>query len=390
MVRFAHMADCHLGGWKQPELQELNLESFRRAINISIQEKVEFIIIAGDLFDSAYPPIEILKEAFYILSNAKKANIPCYIIAGSHDYSVSGKTFLDVLEKSGFCINVHQQTEDDSKVDLTPTYHEDKVAFYGYPGRKAGMEVEAVQRIQLQPSTAPLNMLLLHTTLEFVKGNLPIEAVDQSQLPKTDYAALGHIHVVRSHEHYHYPGPTFPNNFQELEDLHHGGFYIVDLVSGQQLKMVRYDLPIKKVKSFNIEIRNAMEATALILKELQQHDLQDTIVLLRLRGKLTEGKNSDIRFDQIDQYLKEQKVYCYLKNTSEIKTPESDVHIEKIDSMENVEQEIIASFEDQKQSDFNKFIPALINTLSIEKKEDERSAIFEQRLLSELKTIIPL
>ena len=25
------------------------------------------------------------------------------MIAGSHDYSVSGKTFLDVLEKGGFC-----------------------------------------------------------------------------------------------------------------------------------------------------------------------------------------------------------------------------------------------------------------------------------------------
>ena len=34
------------------------------------------------------------------------ANIPCFIIAGSHDYSVSGKTFLDVLEHAGFCKNV--------------------------------------------------------------------------------------------------------------------------------------------------------------------------------------------------------------------------------------------------------------------------------------------
>ena len=31
--------------------------------------------------------------------------MPCFIIAGSHDDSVSGKTFLDVLEKAGFAKN---------------------------------------------------------------------------------------------------------------------------------------------------------------------------------------------------------------------------------------------------------------------------------------------
>ena len=64
-MRFAHIADCHLGGWRQPELQQLNLESFRYAIRKCIEEKVDFIIFAGDLFDSAYPPIEILRETFF-------------------------------------------------------------------------------------------------------------------------------------------------------------------------------------------------------------------------------------------------------------------------------------------------------------------------------------
>ena len=100
MVRFAHIADCHLGGWKQLELQQLNFESFRKAIETCIQEKLDFIIIVGDLFDSAYPPIEILKEAFAEFKKLHDAKIPCFIIAGSHDYSVSGKTFLDVLEKA--------------------------------------------------------------------------------------------------------------------------------------------------------------------------------------------------------------------------------------------------------------------------------------------------
>ncbi|MBY8985957.1 MAG: hypothetical protein KGD65_12860, partial [Candidatus Lokiarchaeota archaeon] len=44
----------------------------------------------------------------------KDAGIKCYIIAGSHDYSVSGKTFLDVLEKAGFCeICKYEETNDE-------------------------------------------------------------------------------------------------------------------------------------------------------------------------------------------------------------------------------------------------------------------------------------
>jgi len=64
MVKFAHLADCHLGSWRQEELQKLNFQSFQKVIDRCIQEQVEFILISGDLFDSAYPPIEILKDSF--------------------------------------------------------------------------------------------------------------------------------------------------------------------------------------------------------------------------------------------------------------------------------------------------------------------------------------
>ena len=101
MVKFAHISDVHLGGWKQGPMQELNFASFKKSFEICIEKKVEFVLIAGDLFDTAYPPIEILKETFAEFRKLYNAKIPCFIIAGSHDYSVSGKTFLDVLEKAG-------------------------------------------------------------------------------------------------------------------------------------------------------------------------------------------------------------------------------------------------------------------------------------------------
>ena len=62
-MKFAHIADIHLGGWRQPEMQALNLQAFQQTVNICIQEKVQFIIFAGDLFDTAIPSIDTLKEA---------------------------------------------------------------------------------------------------------------------------------------------------------------------------------------------------------------------------------------------------------------------------------------------------------------------------------------
>src|SRR3989344_699075 len=141
MVKFAHITDCHLGGWRQQELQELNFLHFKKVIELSIQERVEFILFTGDLFDSAFPPIETLKETFSEFKKIKEAGIKSFVIAGSHDYSVSGKTFLDVLEKAGFCeIAKYEENKEKDEILLLPLKYE-TVHDYGYPGKKSGLEV---------------------------------------------------------------------------------------------------------------------------------------------------------------------------------------------------------------------------------------------------------
>ena len=152
-MKFAHLSDCHLGGWREQELKELNFQSFKYALDECKKEKVDFILIAGDLFDSAYPHIDILKETFREFRKVKEAGIPVFLIAGSHDYSAAGKTFLDVLEKAGFCKNVSIFEERDGKIILQPTIY-NHCAIYGYPGKKTNLEIEEINRIKLQDSNA--------------------------------------------------------------------------------------------------------------------------------------------------------------------------------------------------------------------------------------------
>lgn len=384
MVKFAHISDVHLGGWRQKPLQDLNFQSFQKAIETCIAERVEFVLMAGDIFDTAFPGIDILKEAFAEFRKLKEARIPCYIIAGSHDYSVSGKTFLDVLEKAGFCKNVENFEERDGKLIINPTIYKG-VAIYGYPGKTSGLELKDLRRAELSAAPGLFKIFMLHTTIDKAAGDLPVDSLDTSEAPPADYYAMGHLHIDFQYENFVYPGPIYPNNFQELEDLEYGRFIIVDTELQNPLKKI--PLKIKDVVSFNIELKNALLATEKIISELEKKDLEDKIVLLRLRGTLDTGKNSDIKYAQIEEFVQKKGAYFILRNTHELKTKEVETEIE-VKASENVEEETIQVYSEQNPSEFNGTILQLMSSLSTEKQDGETVESFTSRLMDEAKRIL--
>ena len=384
MVKFAHIADVHLGGWKQEQMQKLNFDSFKKAIDICIENKLDFVLFAGDLFDSAYPPIEILKETFAELKRLKDAKIPVFIIAGSHDYSVSGKTFLDVLEKAGFCKNVCEMEEKENEIMLNPCIHEN-IALYGYPGKRSGLEVNDIRKIKLNDAPGMFKILMLHTTLDRVVGSLPIESVESDKLPKVNYYALGHIHVLYDKDNFVYPGPLFPNNFKELEDLEKGHFVIVDTNSINQIERIK--IPTKEIEKIEIEIEDGLTSTEKIISELEKRNLKDKIVLLRIKGELKRGKVADIKFQKIKEKIEEKEGYFLLRNTHDLNTKEIELEIDVGDS-ENIEDKTIKTYVKGNFSKLNKLIEPLMNTLSTEKQEDEKNENFTNRLISEGRKVL--
>jgi len=396
-VKFAHIADCHLGAW-HARLQEMNLDSFKKAIDTSMAEKVDFVLITGDLFDAATPPIDILKEATAKLKQLSDAGIKCYIIAGSHDFSVSGKTFLEVLEKAGLLSNVSIINEkEDGKIELE-LIETEKMLIAGLPGKKAGLETALISKEMIKTNILnkdKLKILALHTTIteamnEYKLGSAEfMNSVNSSELPEGfDYYALGHIHFnfekTLNNKLIVYPGPLFPNNFAEMEELKSGNFCIVSYDGKIKVENKKINLNVEMIK-IDAADKEPQQITAEIIKKIE--NLNGKIITLRVFGKL-KGNISDIQFVKINE-TSEENGCILLKNTSDLENPEikTDFEINATD-VEEIEKEIIKKFSEENQSDFNKLINMLMKTLNMDKQEGETSATFEKRISQDIEKII--
>ncbi|MBT4576832.1 DNA repair exonuclease [Candidatus Woesearchaeota archaeon] len=402
--RFAHLADCHIGGWKEEELKELSIRSFREATEKIIDSKVNFLIIAGDLFNTSIPSIDAIKEVALCMKKVKDNNIKIYIIPGSHDYSPSGKTMLDVLENAGLCINVYKYHEETKRLEIT--YHQlpsgERIALTGMCGLAGGLEKikyeELANRSEIE-NLSEYKIFLFHTLLSELKPTtkdwekVPSEPL--GLLPKNfNYYPGGHPHFVKqkSTPEYPliaYPGPLFPNNFKELEELKQGGFYIVD-VNNNNTNLTRVPIKLKEIISLNINAENKTpeEINLELREELTKINIIDAIITIRIAGTLRSGKPSDVEFKKI--ISENQDAYIILKNTSKLKTKEfSEIKIQT-GNIEEVEEAIIKDHIGQIELpdiQLNENQEILTNQLMVslnkEKIEGEKNIDFETRIIKD-------
>lgn len=86
-MRFLHTADWHLGRiFHQAQLEEDQAYALEQIEQLAISEKVDAVIVAGDLYDRAVPPLEavaLLDRTWNRL--VLDAGIPVLAITGNHD-----------------------------------------------------------------------------------------------------------------------------------------------------------------------------------------------------------------------------------------------------------------------------------------------------------------
>ncbi|WP_165981117.1 metallophosphoesterase family protein [Macrococcus lamae] len=222
MIKFIHCADLHLDApFKlnhyvsdaiMGDIRKSSFESFRRLVTDAINLKVDFILIAGDMFDSRNQSLwtmVFLKEQFERLQDA---HIFVYIIRGEADnmkYSrikwpanvvVFGEQVetYEFITKEGNVVYIHgfsykEHTSYENKLEQYPTNQVDSSIHIG----------------------------MLHGTFVKHQTENPLTEFSQEELNEKlyHYWALGHIHerrLISELPHIHYPGNIQGSNIGEL------------------------------------------------------------------------------------------------------------------------------------------------------------------------------
>jgi len=393
-MKFTHMADCHIGGWRDPKMQDVVMRSFQSAINTSIEKKVDFILISGDLFNTSLPGIETLKTVTLELKKLKDHKIPVYIVPGSHDFSPSGKTMLDVLQAADLLVNVVRGTVVDGKLRLEFTKDATGSKITGMLGKRGMLErvfYEDLDRKNLEAEDG-FKIFMFHTALtEFKSKDMEkMDSAPLSLLPKGfDYYAGGHVHEVletseTGYKKIVYPGPIFPNSFSELEKLKHGGFYLYNNGSLHYEKLV-----LRKTVSVNLDCDNKIPEE--IESMLNIKDIEGKILTIRLHGRLKAGKITDIPFRRLIEEMYDKGAYFVMKNTVALRSHEFEevkIHDESVDEIEEAlisEHTGQMDFVDDKQE--KKLVVKFMNSLNTDKKEGETVQTFQKRIIEEMEAI---
>jgi len=408
---FAHLADCHIGSWRDPKLRDISTKAFAKAIDACIDKKVDFILISGDLFNTSLPSIDLLKETTTKLKQLKDLNIPIYTIAGSHDFSPSGKTMLDVLEKAGLLINVAKNNEITEENKLKLNFTTDKktgAKITGLLGKKGSLEKEYYQALDKEnlEKEDGYKIFLFHSALtEFKPEELKdIESHPLSLLPKNfNYYAGGHVHYIFDKQEKNYglisfPGPLFPNNFKELEDLERGGFYFVEVDKNKQTKIEYQPIQIHNLFKINIDAdhKSPEKIEEEIKEKIKGKEFNNTIITIRIKGTLASGKPSDINWKEIFQSLYDKSAYFVMKNTNALTTEEFEEIKVQASSVEEIENKLIkehlqqikvAGYSAEQEEQLTK---QLMETLSLEKEEGETVSNFVSRIKDKVNDILKL
>ena len=91
MLRLLHTADVHLGarhddlGEAAAAQRERQFAAFKATVDLAIEEKVDIVLVAGDLFDSNTQPRRSVERVAAELKRLVEAKIRTVIIPGTHD-----------------------------------------------------------------------------------------------------------------------------------------------------------------------------------------------------------------------------------------------------------------------------------------------------------------
>ena len=401
-MKFAHMSDIHLGSWSNNEImKEFSIKAFEKAIDKCYEQKVDFILIAGDFFDTSLPPIDILRRCVVKIKECNEKGIRIYAIAGSHDFSPTGKTFLNVLEDAKL-LKIAEKYNENNKLKFIED--ESGAKIIGIEGKMGSLETkkfEFIDREFLQKETG-FKIFLFHAGIEEYKTSIlkDMLAVPLKWLPKNfHYYASGHIHETlhKKEEDYYnivFPGSLFPTDIKELEK-YNSGFFINKI--DRNLKINFVPLKLFEIELIEVDANNKLieKIENEIHEQIEKLQLNEKLLIIKIKGTLKTGKPSDLDMNNIIEKAKEKNVLLVKKNFNKFFSKEFDeLNVESDLSINEIEKKILSQYSDKiklsNHPNTSEIIFQIMNVLEEEKQFGETNFSFEKRLNDNLKKILNL
>ncbi|MDR2873133.1 MAG: DNA repair exonuclease [Methanobrevibacter sp.] len=252
-MKFAHIADNHLG-YSQYGLyprEEDVFEAFKENIDKIIEERVDFVIHSGDLFEMAKPSPHVLLVFQEALLKLKNANIDVFAIAGNHDIVMRRNTISPQYLSKNLGLKL---------IDSKNPYYIYKDIFIGgitYHSKPYKDDlINSLKNLSKQAENYERRILLLHQGIDkFLPWQYELEL---DEIPKNfNYYACGHVHnrimADFGDGKLAYPGSTEILKKNEVIDYKKNGkgFYLVD-ISGNIPEIEAID--VKPKREFIVKI----------------------------------------------------------------------------------------------------------------------------------------
>lgn len=213
-LKFIHTADIHLdsplsglAAYKDAPaelLRTVTRDAFTRLVDEAIENAVDFMVIAGDLYDGSWKDYNTGHFFCREMGRLNKAGIAVYLLLGNHDAD------SEMTKKLTLPPNVHQFETRKAHTFLIADL---KVALHGRSYKDAAT-VDNLAVGYPVPVAGWLNIGVLHTALEGYAAHASYAPCSLAELSARgyDYWALGHVHeyaILQKN-----PWVVFPGNLQ--------------------------------------------------------------------------------------------------------------------------------------------------------------------------------
>jgi exonuclease SbcD len=326
-LKILHTSDFHIGKQllKVDFFEDMEL-FFDWLIKVIKEEKIDVLLMSGDLFDQANPSQQAMRQYYMFLKRMIPLNCKVIITGGNHDSAQvlnAPKELLEILDVTivggapesidelFFTVEKNNQKvviaavpylrDRDIRQALAGETYDDKIAQI-----RAGLATyfqQVSHHHQLHFSGTPLVVMahLFAQGAETTESEREIQIGNQAGIDvnifgvNTSYVALGHIHKPQAvgRENVQYSGSPIPLSFSEKEDTKR---IIVLTVENNQFNVQSINIPaFRKLITLKGTLNEALDKLS---KHLSTTVLPDLIEL-----QIIEEQESIAKIKELDELL---------------------------------------------------------------------------------------